>query len=108
MAVFFIEAGAAQGEYKGATAAEALEAFAQDAGYSSYMQMTGKAPEVSDVDACIELDTDALCSAVSDKAGVPVFADSYGSGVALVGDKSFQSYQDLAEAFDLRCWDFRA
>lgn len=105
MAVFFIEAGEVQDEQRGANAAEALDAYARDAGYSDYADLVS---QFGEVDLCIELDIDALCAAVGDKAGAPVFEDSYGNGVALVGDKSYRSYQELADAHGLSCWNYKA
>lgn len=105
MTVFYIEAGEIQTEYRGENATQALNAYARDAGYSDYDDLVS---EFGPVDLCIKLDIQALCTAVGEKAGVPVFEDSYGNGVALVGDKSYSSYQELAAAHGLNCWDYKA
>jgi hypothetical protein len=55
----------------------------------------------------IEIDIEALVSAVDEKTERVVFEDSYGEGVALVGGVSYQSYHDLADAFGLDALDFQ-
>ena len=105
LTVCYIESGEVQSEYRGETAADALNAYARDAGYRDYDELVR---EFGPVELCIELDIQALCTAVGEKAGVPVFEDSYGTGVALLGDKSYSSYQVLAAAHGLNCWNYKA
>ena len=52
------------------------------------------------------IDTNRLIQDVSDKAGRPVFEDSYGSGVALVENNSYPDYLALAQAYGLDITDY--
>ena len=62
MAVFQITANDTDmGEYTADSAADALDAYAKDAGYSNYSEVVA---QFGDDAAAIEIDTDALCEAV--------------------------------------------
>ena len=50
----------------------------------------------------------ALCEAVSKETGHAVFQDSYGNGVALIDNASYDNWQQVAESIGKNCWDFRA
>lgn len=101
--------GNLMGEYKGADKAAAIDAYARDAGYDDFADLLTKI-EGSSIDELdvFEIDTDKLVSAVESAAGESVFQDSYGSGVAMVKNVSYNNYHDLAEAFDLDIDNFHA
>lgn len=104
MRVFRIEAnGEDLGEYKAQTNVDALNLYAQDAGYANYRAVSY---QFGDDAEAFEIDTNALVKAVSDSAGSTVFQDSYGGGVALVGDASYATYQELAESIGKDLSDF--
>jgi hypothetical protein len=106
MPTFSIDAnGTDMGCYVASTKTEALDKFAEEAGYSSYQEAV---EEVGDHALVIEIDTDALCHAVSEATGHLVFQDSYGNGVARVDDTSYGTWQELAESIGKNCWDFKA
>lgn len=106
MATFNISANDTNfGEYNGATAAEALDAYARDAGYADYADVV---KQFGDDAIATEIDTDALCTAAGNFFKSAVFQDSYGSGVALIDGMSFDNYTQLAEAIGKRVWDFKA
>ena len=60
----------------------------------------------SDSSSYIELNTDGLLDAVEHKAEYPIFQDSYGSGVALIDQQSFDTYIELADAYEVNYQDF--
>jgi len=106
MATFSIDAnGSDMGCYVADTAAQALDAYARDAGYSDYADAVA---QFGDNATAIEIDTAALCAAVSEATGHAVFQDSYGNGVALVDNCSYDNWQQLAETIGKNCWDFKA
>lgn len=106
MPIFHISANdIAMGEFSGETEADALDAYARDAGYKDYADVVA---QFGDDATAVQLDTDALVAAVGDATGHPVFQDSYGSGVALVNNVSYATYQDLAESIGRNAWDFKA
>ena len=97
------------GEYKGATEGAALDSYARDAGYEDFADLMANVPGSTREEMDVrEIDMDKLCSAVADAAGEAVFKDSYGNGVALVGDQSYASHREMAEAFGLDLSDFYA
>ena len=94
MAVFQITANDTDmGEYTADSAAEALDAYARDAGYSDYSEVVA---QFGDDAVAVEIDTDAICAAVEQSTGKTVFQDGYGAGVALVDGVSYATYNDLA------------
>ena len=96
MAYFQISVNSADmGEYHAESAAQALDAYARDAGYDSYAEVVA---QFGDDAQAFEIDVDALCAAVEEVTGVTVFQDSYGNGVALVGGKSYATHKELAES----------
>ncbi len=104
MPTFHIDAnGTDMGCYSAATAAQALDAYAKDAGYSDYADISA---QFGNDARAIEIDTDALCAAVSKGTGHAVFQDSYGNGVALMDNNSFDNWQQLAEVIGKNCRDF--
>jgi hypothetical protein len=96
------------GEYRAETEEQARDMYADDLGYGTWAEMFAeehlKGTE-SGIDV-LEIDTKALCAAVTDATGHLVFEDSYGDGVALVNNVSYATYQDLAESIGKNCWDF--
>lgn len=106
MAVFQITANDTDmGEYIADSAAEALNAYAKDAGYSDYSEV---AAQFGDDAVAVEIDTNALCEAVEQATGKSVFQDSYGSGVALVDGVSYATHQDMAALIGKSVADFVA
>lgn len=106
MSTFTIDAnGSDMGCYVADTAAQALDAYARDAGYTDYADVV---KQFGDDAEAIEIDTDALCEAVSKETGYAVFQDSYGNGVALIDNASYDNWQQVAESIGKNCWDFRA
>ena len=108
MAIYEITANdVLMGEYNGINAAEALDAYARDAGYDDYAALLGNVPGSTpdEVEVC-EIETDKLCDAVSEAAGEAVFQDSYGNGIAVVAGQSYATHRELAEAFGLSLSDF--
>lgn len=106
MATFSISANDTDmGEYTAASAAEALDKYARDAGYKDYADVVA---QVGDDATAHEINVDALCNAVTEKTGFPVFQDSYGNGlgVASVNDKSYATYADLAASIGRPLFDF--
>lgn len=93
------------GEYTADSAAEALDKYAQDAGYTDYADVSA---QFGDDATATEIDTDALCQAVEKNTGFAVFQDAYGNGVALVNGVSYATYQDLAISIDKNALDFAA
>lgn len=94
MAVFQITANDTDmGEYTAGSAADALNAYARDAGYADYAAVVA---EFGDDAEAVEIDTDALCAAVEQATGKAVFQDSYGAGIALVDGASYASHAELA------------
>ena len=107
MSIFIIDAnGTEMGEYRAATAQDALEQFAQDAGYDSIADMT----EVTGIDSNVlicQINTEALVNDYSAKTGKTLFQDSYGDGVAVLADGTrFDCYADIALAIDMTLDDF--
>ena len=92
------------GEYTADGAADALDKYARDAGYTDYADASA---QVRDDAQAVEIDTDALCNAVTEKTGFNVFQDSYGNGIALVNGTSYASYQELANSIGMNSWDFK-
>lgn len=104
MATFSITANDTDmGEYHGETAAQALDAYARDAGYEDYADA---AAQFGDDARAVEIDTLELCDAVSKETGFTVFQDSYGDGVALVNNISYATYQELAGLIGKNASDF--
>ena len=100
--------GTLMGEYKGADEDVAIDAYAKDAGYKDFsdaIKQVGGSKDELDV---FEIDVDKLVAAVEAAAGESVFQDSYGDGVAMVKNVSYDTYRELANAFDLDLGDFRA
>ena len=110
MAIFSISANDTDmGTYSGATAQEALDKYATDAGYANYAEVV---EEFGDDATATEIDTAALCAAVAEKTGSGVFEDAYSDGVALAHDGeawiSYKTWQDLAQSIGKNVWDFKA
>ena len=93
------------GCYSGDTEAEALDKYAQDAGYADYADTV---EQFGAGETVIEIDTDAICQAINDETGYLVFQDPYGNGIALVNNVSYGSWQELAQLVGKNCWDFKA
>jgi len=93
------------GCYVAGTATEALDAYASDAGFKDYADASA---QFGDDATAIEIDTDALCEAVTASTGFTVFQDSYGNGIALVDGDSYDNWQQLSESIGKNCWDFKA
>ncbi len=92
------------GEYRGETAAEALDAYARDAGYRDYADV---AAQFGDDASALQIDVGALTKAAGEYFNAAVFQDAYGSGVAVIDGMSFDNYTQLAEAIGRRVWDFK-
>jgi len=92
------------GEYRGETAADALDAYARDAGYRDYADVVA---QFGDDASALQIDTDALTKSAGEYFKAPVFQDAYGAGVALIDGMSFDNYTQLAEAIGRRVWDFK-
>jgi hypothetical protein len=106
MSTYTIDAnGNDMGEYDAGTAAEALDAYAQDAGYTDYADVV---KQFGDDATATKIDSDALVRAVSIAKGIEVFQDSYGNGVALVEGVSYPTYYALAESIGKSLSDFSA
>lgn len=104
MTTFAISAnGSDMGCYVAESASSALDAYAKDAGYQDYADAV---KQFGDDAKAIEIDTEALCNAVSESTGFAVFQDSYGNGVAVVDNCSYDNWQQLAETIGKNCWDF--
>ena len=103
MSTFFIEANGPMGEYVADSASEALDLYAQEAGYPSYADV---AELFGDDATASRIDTVALALDVENALGTRVFQDSYGSGVALVHNASVATYDELAKLVDKRVWDY--
>ena len=56
----------------------------------------------------ITVDITALISAVSSRTDRSVFQDAYGPGVAIISGRRFDTYRELAAAYDLNVLDFQA
>lgn len=94
MAYFQISANDTDmGEYHADSAEQALNAYARDAGYKDYADVV---EQFGDDATAHQIDSDALCDAVTQATGHDVFQDSYGNGVALVNGKSYATHQELA------------
>ena len=105
MPTYSIDAnGQDMGCYVADTKAEALDKYARDAGYKDYADTVA---QFGEGETAIEIDTDALCRAVTEATGHLVFQDSYGNGVALVDNDSWDNWQQLAESIGKNCWDFK-
>ena len=105
MSKYMIEAGDMVGEYSGDTAEDALDAYAQEAGFDCYADLF---EQYGEVDAVWRIDTDRLVLAVSDALKTAVFQDSYGRGVALVDGVSVTDYAELARMGGFDITEFRA
>ena len=104
MSTFFIEAnGTPMGEFVADNAGEALDLYAQEAGYKDYSDVVA---QFGDDATASRIDTVALARDVENALGTRVFQDSYGSGVALVHNASVATYDDLAKFIDKRVWDY--
>lgn len=104
MATYMIEAGDVRmGEYRAESMAEALEKYADDAGFESYDDLVNRYGSAS----IYRIDSEALTSAVAESLGVAIFQDSYGDGVALVRGESVATYAELAEMAGLDIDKFR-
>lgn len=104
MAYFQISANDTDmGEYSAENAEQALNEYARDAGYKDYADAVA---QFGDDATAYEIDADALCDAVTKATGHAVFQDSYGSGVALVGGKSYATHKDLAGSIGRDIADF--
>lgn len=101
MATYYIEMGEISGEYVADDENGARDAFAQDAGYSSWQDAADQG--LAGGELVIEINTEALVAA----APAAVFQDSYGSGVALMGGRSFSTWHELAQSFGRNVWDFQ-
>ena len=108
MTVFYIEMGEVSGEYRGADRAEALDAFARDAGYETWANACEQGLASDDATTVVQIDVDALTQAVSTVTGKAVFQDAYGNGVALIDGESIATYADLAAHAGRKVWEFRA
>lgn len=101
--------GTLMGEYKGADENAAIDAYARDAGYDDFSDLLGRVDGSSrDELGVFQIDTDKLLAAVESAAGVSVFQDSYGDGVAVVNQTSYPTYRDLSAAFDIDIDAFHA
>lgn len=104
MATFTIDAnGTNMGEYSANSAAEALDAYAQDAGYTDYAAVVA---QVGDDAIATQIDVAALCGAAEEVLGGIALQDSYGSGVVQVDGVSYATYAELAEAANLNVSNF--
>jgi len=93
--------GNLMGEYKADNEAGAIDACCVDPGYDDLADSLAVTGGSADEFQSFEIDTDALLSAVEAAAGVSVFQDSYGNGVALVQGTSYSTYRELADAFEI-------
>ena len=104
MSTFYIEANATpMGEYQADSASEALDLYAQDAGYKDYAEVVA---QFGDDAIASKIDTVALALDVENALNTRVFQDSYGDGVALVHNASVATFDDLAQLIDKRVWDY--
>ena len=108
MKTFDVEAnGTLMGEYKGETAANAIDAYAREAGYQSFSHMAQEVGATKEELAINLIDSAKLVEAVEKTAGLAVLQDAYyGQGVALVDSVSYTTHRELAEAFGLSINDF--
>lgn len=100
MSIFHIDAnGTDMGEYRASSREDALDLYADDAGYRDWSALCA---EVGEDDGVIvtEIDTDALVRAVEKQLGVAVFQGSFGGCVALVNNQSIDTYVELAALID--------
>jgi len=106
MAVFHIEAnGTDMGCYHAATASEALDTYAKDAGYSDYLEVV---EQFGDETCVTQIDTDRLSGVVSEKLNAIVMQDAYGWGVALVNGRLVLTWDDMAHLIGRKVWEFEA
>ena len=104
MSTFFVGAnGTPMGEFVAGNASEALDLYAQDAGYRDYAEVVA---QFGDDAIASRIDTIALALDVENALNTRVFQDSYGDGVALVHNASVATYDALAQLIDKRVWDY--
>lgn len=99
---YYVEMGDVAGEYIATSEAGALDAIARDAGYASWAEAESQG--LASGALVIKIDTAAICKA----APSVVFQDPYGDGIAVMGGKSYATWQELARSFGRNCWDFKA
>ena len=96
MKTFDVEAnGTPMGEYNGETAANAIDAYAREAGYHNFSHMAQEVGATEEELAINEIDSAKLVEAVEKAAGT-----------ALVDSVSYTTHRELAEAFGLSIDDF--
>ena len=110
MKTFEIDAnGTPMGEYKGETMANAIDAFACEAGYHSFAHMAQEVGATKEELAINEIDSAKLVEAIEKTAGVSVQLDT---AVLYVKDECdgifvrYRSCRELAEDFGLSVDDF--
>lgn len=91
------------GEVRGDNETAALDGYAREAGYSDFSDLLDNVPNSTrdEIDV-FEIDKARLFDAVP----MAVFQDAYGAGVAFSDGKSFASFRELAEYFELDIADF--
>lgn len=99
MRTYIICAGDIVSEYRATSADEALEQYARDAGMSDYRELVSEWGSVDSVDV---LDTDAIVKALPHA----VFDDAYGDGIALIDGRSYASWRDVCEQYDIDYCDY--
>lgn len=54
----------------------------------------------------IEINVPEFLQAVQEKTDYAIFQDSFGDGVALIANKSYGSYHDIAAEFEINILDY--
>ena len=94
MKVYMVEANAQYiGAYEAESENNALDLYAQDAGYENYAE---QASQFGDDAIAVQIDQKKLFSDLSNETGFSVFQDSYGEAVALAGGIRFETYEAIA------------
>lgn len=99
MRTYIICAGDIVSEYRAESAEQALDTYARDAGMSDYRDLASEWGPVDSVDV---LNTTSLVSALPHAA----FDDAYGDGVALIDGRSYASWRDVCEQYDIDYCDY--
>ena len=108
---FYIEANATpMGEYQAPTKMQALNAYAHEAGYDSYIdmlcQLSGDSPIMKEGEEMVrEIDTDTLVHDVEQKTGLACCQPSF-DGVVQQGGTVFATWGLFAEANGFLIQDF--